>query len=95
MRDDVKKPGVGLWCVIATTTVILYVLSSGPARILLVRNHNVPSIGGSHRAFFGSPVVTKAGQWKTIYGPLDSVSRERFGAPLRWYWRLFPIPEGP
>lgn len=88
MSDDRKKPGWAIWMIVAVALTALYVLSSGPARSLLM-HRGVITLVNSYTAR-RVPVVHTA-KWDAIYAPLNWVSREKFGAPLRGYWRLFPI----
>ena len=37
MASDRKKPGVAFWATVAGAAVVLYVLSSGPANLLMYR----------------------------------------------------------
>ena len=72
---------------------ILYVLSSGPMQTLLIRRNTIYSASGT--------VITqsiglepKVFSWSKLYRPLTRVSESELGAPLIWYWALFPLREG-
>ena len=97
MSDDRKTP---LWPWIAALLIglpVLYVLSSGPARSLLMRKASiVPGtivLPDGRLGRVGPGEITLYGQWINAYGPLDWASQGKCGALLRWYWQRFPIPE--
>jgi hypothetical protein len=91
MSDERKS----LWPWIAAVLIglpVLYLLSSGPSRSLLIQKRIVIPVGPRGvTLWIGPTVVVEDGNWKTIYSPLDWAATQTFGAPLRWYWNLFPI----
>jgi len=105
MTLDRKKPGVAFWTTVVVASVVIYVLSSGPARTLLIQKRIVipllgPIVASSTESIIPMErqrirpwpqVVVESGRWKTIYFPLDWAAAQNFGALLRWYWDLFPI----
>jgi hypothetical protein len=95
MSEERKKPGVGFWSAVAFSCIILYVLSSGPARSVLMWDEPFPDgtvvLPDGTTAIRRLATIRMGGKWTQIYAPLDRVSRERFGAPLLWYWQFFPI----
>ncbi len=95
MSDDRKQPGVAFWSTIVVVTVVLYILSSGPARTLLMRkSRGTVTIGGLTIAL-GHVRFLNQEKWEAVYSPLDWAANQWFGAPLEWYWELFPVYESP
>ena len=105
MTSDRKKPGVAFWATVVVTSVVMYVLSSGPARTLLIQKRIVAprpqgpvlisstESPGPQVIWIWPQFVVESGKWQTIYFPLDWAAAQKFGAPLRWYWDLFPVSE--
>jgi hypothetical protein len=94
MSEERKKAGIGFWISVVVASILLYVLNSGPTRTLLVRKRIVIPVGPPGvTLWLGPTVVVEDGNWKTIYSPLDWAATRKFGAPLRWYWDLFPIAD--
>ena len=90
MNDD-RKTSFWPWMVALLIALpFLYVLSSGPARCVLMSQREIISDNGHH--IFRS-VIVNPGDWNAVYAPLDWAARQKLGAPLQWYWRFFSIPE--
>ena len=97
-----EKPGGLFWLIVATIVLpLLYVASSGPARMIALRSYvvSVPSFAPPSSAP-GTPmgldvdlVQTVDSWWITVYAPLDGAAEHAWGEPLHWYWDLFPIRE--
>lgn len=94
MSDERRKPGYAFCSTVLVIAILLYVLSSGPTRMMGVRL--VPLASGmmfidSDTTFIsGLPVIDD--WWLQLYFPLRGLSRESWGAaPLLWYWRQFPM----
>ncbi len=91
-KPGIGKPGIGLWITVVVASILVYILSSGPTRTLLIQKRKTISVGPHGMSvWLGPTVVVKDGNWKTLYLPLDWAGTQKFGAPLRWYWNLFPI----
>jgi hypothetical protein len=92
-----KRPGRWFW--LTTAALLLYVLSSGPARLIMMRKstsiqkRTILNLAGVVVVSSNDPVVTiKDGGWGTLYAPLGFAGRHGLGLPLWLYWRLFPVP---
>jgi hypothetical protein len=85
MTSDRKKPGVAFWAIVVVALVVLYIASSGPARSLLIRRQVA-----TRPVWIEHKVNDR--NWQLLYAPLIPIAREKFGKPLRRYWRQFPIP---
>jgi hypothetical protein len=86
------------WTAVGLLVVLIgYPLSSGPARSLLMWKVYTPPVSvvlpNGARARFGRPKTINYGKWMPIYAPLDWAASQKFGAPIKWYFDLFPIPE--
>jgi hypothetical protein len=96
MSEPRKKP---LWPWIVALLIglpVLYVVSSGPARTLLVEKRLViPTGPPGTQLWIGPTVVVESGRWKTLYLPLDLIAAQKIGALLRWYWDWFPLDAKP
>src|SRR5689334_4788084 len=108
MSSKPTRPGFAFWATVLVVVVVLYVLSSGPARITAFsRVKSAPFIdhAKSHEiapgiqkvdfvsyGYFSRPEI--APWWLAIYRPLKWASDQPWGAPLCWYWSLFPLREG-
>jgi hypothetical protein len=92
MNDDRKTP---LWPWIVAVLIlapVLYILSSGPARSIMLRR----SVG-TYRLHGRTHTVwtIDEGWWGLVYAPLRWAADQELGAPLEWYWELFPISDDP
>ena len=91
-----RRPGWIYWLLIVALTPVLYVLSSGPARYLMIVTRSIgPGTLSSPRGdttmtFSSLSLVEIDDSWKKIYGPLEMASGTRLGGPLRMYWNLIP-----
>jgi hypothetical protein len=91
MSDDRKKP---LWPWIVALVIglpVMYVLSSGPARMVACRRSS--STRGTPADM--SVVIDK--WWITLYAPLSWASEnpeQPCAKILIWYWWKFPIRKG-
>src|SRR5262249_34253720 len=91
-----RKPGWGFWLTIALIVLpVLYIVSSGPARMIACRSTlpwSYPVVfngsGGKIRLW---KAVEEDHWWRVTYRPLVWVTEQRWGTPLVWYWDLFPI----
>lgn len=94
MAERRKKPiwvwGLGLLLALP----VVYVASSGPLRTIAFRKYS-----GTFTASTGSGTITirdvieYGPWWPVVYRPLVRASEQSWGAPLQWYWELFPVPE--
>lgn len=106
MSAKSKRPGFVLGAAVLLAVIVLYVLSSGPTRMVAVEVRSVPLRWISEeplvadRVLVGydrTPVtrivvtVTTSTWWEVAYDPLVRASRQTWGAPIRWYWSLFPV----
>lgn len=77
------------WVATAMLLSVLYVLSSGPTRMVAFRAERATLPAGSF--MFATNAVRVAPWWMTTYRPLFWASQLPWGTPLDWYWNLFPI----
>jgi hypothetical protein len=91
-----NKPGVAFWATVVIVGALAYVASSGPARTVLLRKskwHGAPQLPDEFSWEAKDRLVNQK-KWESIYSPLVWTARKGFGAPLEWYWGLFPIRSG-
>jgi hypothetical protein len=85
------------WTAVGLLVVLIgYPLSGGPARSLLMWKGSLPPRtivlpDGTSTRIGGT--VMNYGKWMPIYAPLNWAASQKFGAPIQWYFDLFPIPE--
>jgi hypothetical protein len=97
--SDIRKASVWPWIVALLIGLpVLYLVTSGPMRTVALRKHPVPapattvSVTQRHVVEIRIGDYEVGGQWwSKIYRPLIWASGKPWGAPLNWYWRLFPI----
>ena len=87
-----KKP---VWVLgILLALPIVYVASSGPLRAIAFRKYagtfTASTESGTIRIY---EVIEYGPWWPVVYRPLVRASEQSWGAPLQWYWELFPVPE--
>jgi hypothetical protein len=70
---------IGIWA------VVVYALSSGPARTVACRRCQGTLASG------GQIQVVDDGWWPQVYGPIGWAQRQPWGGPVRMYLQLFPI----
>lgn len=90
-----RKPGWVIWLLFVAFVPVLYILSSGPAKYLLVVTRSFSGRGVSPTSgVIGTVRLTETHRaWTWIYGPLDWTARTRPGLLLQRYWDLFPVRE--
>ncbi len=93
MSEERKKPAAAFWTTIVVSSILLYVLSSGPMQTLAFRKVTLhfkapPGSGPVKVTSFDHGVW-----WPTIYAPLTWAVDQEWGKPLAWYWSLFPISQ--
>jgi len=88
---------LALWLIVLLPT--LYVLSSGPLIQLAFWRERVGTPTAEHIGFQDDGqyqeeimLIGRHEWWENAYAPLKWMAQESWGAPLRWYWQLFPIP---
>ena len=83
------------WTAVALVlTPVLYAVSSGPMKAAVYRRHvtHVSTILSDGTTGIVAASEHDYGKWfPTAYAPLFSASEQRWGEPVNWYWRLFPI----
>lgn len=98
MHDKPKRPGFAFWATALVVVVLLYVLSSGPTRMVAVRRMPEPPFQSEtprriEKSLGFSRETTS--RWNIrLYYPLvwaAAFHHESWGKPVWWYWSLFPI----
>lgn len=96
-QKDARAKRATIWLVVVLPP--LYVLSSGPLIPLAYYKSRVLVPKEAHKAFEEDGhyqeeiMVVVHGWWPATYAPLKWIAQRSWGAPLRWYWELFPIPD--
>lgn len=90
-----RKSGLAFWVTVVALVLALYILSSGPMQVLAFREVTNPTmdIRGFVPRSRPRTIVHRGVWWPRIYAPLDWISRQPCGKPLKWYWSLFPITQ--
>ena len=81
------------WTAVAILVIgpVLYVLSSGPMKMLGWRTQENPPAGippAPGRVQMKYVIISE--WWHRTYAPLFWVSRQSWGGPVNTYWSLFP-----
>jgi len=96
MDERPKKHAWAFWLIVALIGLpVLYVLSSGPTRPLLIRRHVT---GAGIRGTVGEILIREEyNYWRPLFWPLEDFWAWHYGgawaAPLEWYWDFFPAAD--
>lgn len=91
-----RKKLVWPWIVTVMISLpVLYVLSSGPMRMVMMRMKSEGPVSASTTDGATVEIVEwsycDGSRWLAFYRPLVWASQRRCGSPLNWYWDLFPV----
>ena len=89
------------WTAVAILVIgpVLYVLSSGPMKMVGWRSQKNPPVGipipmpAPRRVLIEYVIVSE--WWHRTYAPLFWASKQSWGGPVNTYWELFPARREP
>ncbi len=89
-----KKPGLAFWATVVVCVPLLYLLTAGPAQIVLIRQVPVRTVDSQGRPFapplsMGSIPAYDDELYSTIYAPLTVLAKTPAAGLLTWYLELF------
>ncbi|MGQ0634483.1 MAG: hypothetical protein ACT4QC_07730 [Planctomycetaceae bacterium] len=93
MSERRDRPTLAFWVTVVGAVLAIYVLSSGPTQEI---GKTISRREMRYDALSPTPdsawlELAPGRWWQTAYYPLVWCSGQPLGAPLRWYWRLFPL----
>ena len=94
MSEERKRIRVVFWATVVAIALALYVLSAGPAQILLIRKVPVQFTDpdGTPIALpmsMETPPIYESALYSKVYAPLGAVVETPVGDLLDWYLELF------
>jgi len=86
-----RKRWVKRMALAAVVVPVIYLLSSGPMKTIAWRGHVTHSEITPGGPIISEMIADPGVWWLRAYAPLWWISEQSWGAPVDWYWHLFPI----
>lgn len=83
-----REPTAGFWIVVGLTVLALYVLTSGPTRMIACRRVTFTGVTSTT-----TKTTVYEAWWRQVFDPLRIAAEQPWGEPIRRYWNLFPLPD--